>query len=124
MVLKLLRSQKQVFHKFLIDEVETIFCKVRQGAENCLNQNLVTGSFLENGIEATLRSRTNVLSIQKGLFSVFCKFSSDKVETVLLESETKRSNLFKSKFGQKKLLSKWFWSNLELKNESSDHLKM
>ena len=53
----------------------------------------------------------------------FNKFLSDKVETVLWESEEKRSKLFKSKFGQRKLLVKSFWSYLELKSECSERLK-
>ena len=35
------------------------------------NQNLVIGSFLENGFEGTLSSKTNVLRVWKGHFSVF-----------------------------------------------------
>ena len=42
--------------------------KARQSAQSCLNQNLVIGDFLEICFEATLRSKTNVLSIYKWLF--------------------------------------------------------
>ena len=72
---------------------------------------------------------------------------SDEVETVFCESEAKRSKLFKSKFGLRKLLlfkskfgnrklllfkskfhhknlfRKSFWSNLELKSECCQRLK-
>ena len=48
---------------------------------------------------------------------MFCKFLSDEVETVFWESETEHSKLFKSKFGHRKLLGKWFRSYIELKNE-------
>ena len=48
---------------------------------------------------------------------------SNKVETVLCESEAKHWNVFKSKFGHRKLLRKRFWSFFELKNECSEHLK-
>ena len=54
--------------------------KVRQSVENYLNENMDIGSFLENGFEATLSSETNVLSVWKGHFSVFCKFLSVEVE--------------------------------------------
>ena len=78
---------------------------------------MVIGSFLENSFEATLSSKTNFVSVWKEHFSVFCKFLSDEVETVFWESETKHSKLFKSKFGHRKLLGKWFRSYIELKNE-------
>ena len=78
----------------------------------------------KNGFEATLCSKTNVLSVWKGHFSgFFYKFFSDEVETVFWESEEKRSKLFKSKFGHRKLLQKWFWSYLKLKHESSERLR-
>ena len=56
-------------------------------------------------------------------FSVFCYFLSDEVEIIYWESEAKRSEKFKSKFGQRKLLRKRFWSYLELKNECWECLK-
>ena len=37
--------------------------KVRQSKVNYLDQNLVVGSFIENGFEATLSSKPNVLSV-------------------------------------------------------------
>ena len=43
--------EKVFFQLFLSDEVE-----VRQSVQNYLNQNLVIGSFLENGFEATINS--------------------------------------------------------------------
>ena len=97
--------------------------KVRQSVQKCLNRNSALGSILQNDFEATLSSKANVLSVWKGHLSVFCKFLSDKVETVFCENEAKRSKLFKSKFDQRKLLRKWFWSYLELKNECSERLK-
>ena len=57
--------------------------KVRQSVQNYSNQNLVIGSFLENGIEATLSSKLNVFSI----FPVFCKLLSDEGGTVFWDSE-------------------------------------
>ena len=48
---------------------------------------------------------------------------SDKVEAVLWESEVKRSNLFKSKFGHRKLLRKNFLGYRQLKNDCSEPLK-
>ena len=42
---------------------------------------MVIRSFSENGFEATLSSKTNVLRVRKGHFSVFSKFLSDEVQT-------------------------------------------
>ena len=68
-----------------------------------------------------LELKMNVLSVWKGHFSVFCKFLIDEAETNFWESEAKHQKLFNSKFGHRKLLRKWFWSYLELKNECSEH---
>ena len=46
----------------------------------------------------------NVLAASKWRFSVFCKSLSSEVETVFWEGNVKRSKLFKSKFGRRKLL--------------------
>ena len=97
--------------------------KVKQRIQSYLNQTLVIGSFLEKGFEATMSSKTNVLRAWKEHFSGFCKFLSGKIETIFWESEAKRSKLFKSKFGHRKLLRKSFWSYLELKNECCERLK-
>ena len=81
---------------------------MRQSVQNYLNQYLVIGSFLKNGFEATLSSKTNVLSIWKGHFLAFCKLLEDEAQTVFWESEAKLSKLFKSKFGWRKILGKLF----------------
>ena len=97
--------------------------KVRQSIQNCLNQNLVIGSFLENGFGASLSSKTSVVSVWKRHFTIFLKCLSDQVETIFWQSEAKCSNLFKSKFGHRKLPRIWFWYYLEFKNECSERLK-
>ena len=97
--------------------------KMRQNVQKCLNRNLIRGSFLENMLKATLTSKANVLSVWKGHFLFFYKFLSDEVETVFSEKEAKHLIIFKSKFGHRKLLRKWFWSYRDLKNECSEHLK-
>ena len=79
---------------------------MRQSFQNYLNKDLVIGSFLENGFEANLSSKTNVLSVSKEHLSIFSKFLSDEAETVFWESEAKRLKLFQSKFGHRKLLRK------------------
>ena len=113
----------QFFLNFWVRKLKPFSEEARQSVQNYLNQNLVIGSFLENGFEAILRSKTNVLTVWKRLFAVFWKFLSDEVKTIFWESERKRSKLFKSKFGHRKLLRKWFRSYLELKNKRSERLK-
>ena len=134
MVLKLPWAQKrmfwafeksifQFFANFWLTKLKPFSGKVRQSVQNYLNQNSVVGSLLENGFEATLGSKANVLSVWKNHISTFRKFLSDKVETAFWEKEGKRSTLFKSKFRNRNLLSKWFWSYLELKNECPERWK-
>ena len=110
--------EKGIFHffaNFWVTKLKPFSGEVRQSVQNYLNQNLVIRSFLENGFEVTLSSKTNVLSVWREHFSVFCRFVSDEVETIFWKSEAKRSKLFKSKFGHGKLLTKWFWSYLDFK---------
>ena len=106
-------SKKEVFYNFLVTKLKPFSMKVRQRVQNYLNQNLIIESFLENGFEAPLRSKTNVMSIWKGYISFFRKFLSGEVETIFRESETKRSKLFKSKFRHRNLLTKLPRSFLE-----------
>ena len=117
------KSIFQSFPSFWVKKLKPFSSKVRQSVQTYLNQNLLIGSFLENGFGATLSSKTNILGVWKGHFSVFCKFLSDEVETIFRESEAKHLRLFKSKFGHKKLIRKWFRSYLELKNECCERLK-
>ena len=62
-------------------------------------------------------------AFEKGTFQFFCKFLSDRVETVFWESEAKASKLFKLKFGHKNLPRKQFWSFLKLSNQYCVRLK-
>ena len=113
----------QVFGNFGVTKLKPFFGKVRQRVQSYLNQNVIIGIFLENGFQATLSWKTNVLKVWKGHFSFFCKFLRDEAETVFWESETKPSKVFKSKFGHTQLLRKSFSSYVELKNECSEGLK-
>ena len=131
------------FAHFSVNNLKMFLGKAMQSIQNCKKSKLDLESILENGFEATLRakadvqnlwvmklklltvsSKANVLHVWKGNFSVFWKFLIDEVETVFWETEAKRSKLFKSKFGHRELVKKWFWSYLELKNEWFEHLKM
>ena len=111
------------FANFWVMKLKSFSGKLRQNAQIYLIQNLGTITFLENGFGGILSSKTNVLNVWKGHFSVFCWFFSDEVEIILWEREAKRSKLFKSKFGHRKLIRKLFWSYLELKNKCSECLK-
>ena len=116
-------SMLQFFGNFLVTKLKPFSGKVRQSLPNYLNQNLVIGSFLGNSFQATLSSKTNVLIVWKGHFSVFWKFLNDKVEIIFWENKAKHQKLFKLKFRHRKLLTKWFWRFLEFKNECSECLK-
>ena len=111
-----------VFCKYSVTKLKPFSGKVRQSKANYLNQDLVLRIFLENGLQATLSSRMNILSVLKEHVSVFCKFLSGEVETVFWESDTKLCRPSKFKTGHRNLFRKWFWSNLQIKNEYSEHL--
>ena len=113
----------EFFANFWVRKLKPFSREVRQSVQNYLNRNSVKGSFFENCFERTFSWKTNVVSVWKGHLSVFRKFLSGEVETIFWESEAKRSKSFKSKFGHRKVLRKWFWRYLELKNQCSEHLK-
>ena len=113
----------QIFANFWVTNLKPFSGKVRESVRKYLNQNLVIGTFLENGFRATLSSKANFVSIWKEHFPIFCKFFSDEIEIIFWKSQAKYSELFNAKFRQKSILTKWFWSILELKNECSELLK-
>ena len=98
------KSIFQFFENFWEAKLKPFLGKVRQSVQNYLNQNLVIGSFLESGFQASWSSKANLARLWKGHFSDFRKLLSGEVETIFVESEAKRSKLFKSKFGHRKLL--------------------
>ena len=64
----------QFFPKLWVTKLKPFSEKVKQSVQNYLNQNLVIGSFLENGFKATLSSKRSVVSVWKGHFSDFANF--------------------------------------------------
>ena len=112
-----------VFCKFLSNEVETIFWESEAKHSRLFKSKFCRRNLLEKGFGVTLSSKAIVLSVWKERFSVFCKLLSDEVKINCWKSYTKRSKLFKSKFGTRKLLRKWFWSYFELKSECSERLE-
>ena len=117
------KSIFKLFPKFWVPKLKPFSGKLREGVQNYWNQTFIIRNWLKNVFAATLSSKTNVLSLLKEHFSGFCKFLSDKVKAIFSETEARGSELFQSKFGQRKLLRKWFWSYLELKKECFQRLK-
>ena len=91
--------------------------KARQSLQDHLNSKLFIGTFLENGFESTLRSKTNVLSIWKDKFLVFCNISVTRLKPFYGKVRKNIKKLLKWKSGIRNLLRKYFWSFFELKNQ-------
>ena len=94
----------QFFASFSVTKLKSLSGKVQQSVQTYLNQDLVTERFLGNSFEATLRSRTNVVSVWKGRFSKSVKnyFNQNFVIARFLE------NGFKASLGSKRnVLSLW-----------------
>ena len=87
--------------------------KVRQKVHNCLNPMLVIGRKEENGFEATLVPKTNILCVGKWRFSLFCKVLSNEVEIVSWENKVERSKLFKSNVSKASVLENSFQTALK-----------
>ena len=62
-------------------------------------------------------------AFEKRSFQVFCKLLDDDVEATFRENETELLRSFTFKIGHRNLFRKWFWSDLEIKNECSGHLE-
>ena len=118
-----LKSIFQFFDGFWLRKLRPFFRKLSQNVKNYLNQNMVKESFLRNGFKATLRSKTNNLSVWKDHFLVLWKFLCKKAETIFWESEVKHWKLFKWKFVHRKFLTNLFLRYLEIKTEGSECLK-
>ena len=83
-----------VFCKFLIDEVETIFWESETNRSKLFKWKFGHRKLLIKWFWSYLEIKTNVLSVLKEHFSVFCKFLIDEVEIVFWESETMLPKLF------------------------------
>ena len=96
-----------VFYKVLSDKVETVIWESETEPSRPFKFKVGHKKLLENGFEATLGSKTNVLRTGNNIFQSFA-ILSDEVETIFWESEAKHQKLFKSKFGHINVLRKWF----------------
>lgn len=79
------RAFETLFLTFLSEDVETIFWESKISLQNCYKIKFPRGSLLENNFKATLRSKTNALSVWKWHFLRFCNctsssFLNDKIE--------------------------------------------
>ena len=95
------KSIFQFFTNFWVAKLKPYSGNVTESVKNYLNQNLIMALKLpwsQNKCSERLK---------RAFFQFFPNFGG--------ESEAKRSSLFKSKFGHRKLLRKWFWSYLEPK---------
>ena len=108
----------QVFANFWLMKLKQFSGKARQRLQDHLNSKFVIGMFFENGFEATLGLKTNVLSTCKEKFLDFCKFCRRSW------NHFSGNWNFKSKFGYRMLLIKWFWSFLEVKNHYCGRSKL
>ena len=70
-VLRVWNGHFSVFCNIWVRKLKPFSRKVRQNVQNYLNQNLVIGSFLENGFATTLSPKANVLSVLKRAFFNF-----------------------------------------------------
>ena len=97
--------------KFSSDEVETVFTESKSNSRK------------EIGFEATLKSKTNVLSIWKGHFLIFCKFLNDEVKTIFCKIEAKHKNCLHVNLVIGNFFEIGFEANLDLINKCSEDLK-
>ena len=112
------------FWKYLRDEVETIFWENETKCSKVFKSKFDQRKLLRKYVKSYLDLKSKCSEcLKRAFFFFFYKFLSDEVETVFSEKEAKHLIIFKSKVGHRKLLRKWFWSYLDLKNECSEHLK-
>ena len=79
--------------------------------------------FLRKWFRSYLELKNKCSECFKMAFFSFLQVLIDEEETTYWKSKAMSQKIFKIKFGNRKLLRKWFWRYLELKNECSDRLK-
>ena len=111
--------------KFKREEVEVVFWESKAKPSEEFEFKICHRKHFRNYFWSYLEVKTNALTVWKSYFSLFCcKFLSHKVEKDFCESQAKRSKLLKSNMGYKKHYRKWFSSYREVKNRSSEPLKV
>ena len=122
-VLSVWKKHFSVFWKFLRGEVKTTFWETEATLSKLFKWKFSQRKLLRKMFSSYLDLKSECCECLKRAFTIFCKFLGVKVKTFFWESEAKRSKVFKSKFGHRKLLRKMFWSYPELKNECFERLK-
>ena len=129
MVLKLPWAQKrmlwafeksifQFFANLWVTKSKPFSGKVRQSVQNYLNQNLVVRSFLENGFEATLSSKANVVSVWKGHFQFFENFWVTKLKPFSGKARQCCKNFFDKVYFVESILESAFQSLFDHSRQS------
>ena len=107
------------FVKFWGTKLKPFSRKANRSLQNGFILKFARESILEIDFEATLKSKTNVLSVWKWIYIYiyfFCTFFSEQVENVLAESRAKYTKLCRSEVGHSIHFRKWFWNYLEVKS--------
>ena len=95
--------------KFLSDEVESIFWESKAKRSKLFKSKFGAGKLLGKYFWTDVEPKKPMFwAFEKVTFQVFFKFLSEEVGNIFWKSQRKRPKLFKSKFGHKKLLKKWF----------------
>ena len=113
----------QFFAKFWVAKLKPFSGKARQSAKIYLNQNLGIRTLLENNFWTNVELKNECCEPLKRAFFSFLQLFERRSWNHFLG---KWSNVLKSiqiKFGHQNLLRKWFWSNLEHKDECCNVLK-
>ena len=79
-VLSVWKRHFLVFCNFWATKLKSFCRKLRQIVQNYSNQNLVIGMFLDNGFEANLSSKTNILCVWREYFQFFAQFWVTKLK--------------------------------------------
>ena len=107
----------QFFVKFWRRKLKPFAGKVRQSAQNFLNQNLVIGSFVENAFTAIWGQKWMLWTFENCIFQFFADFLSYEVKTVFWESKTIQRKLFPSSL-LRSILENAFQSWFDLSRQS------
>ena len=110
--------------KFLSYEVETLFWKSVAKHLKLFKSKVGHKNFVRKWFWSSLELENECCKRFNKAFSRFLQVLSDENKTTFWESYAKHLKLFKSRFGHKNLFRKWFWSNLEPKNEYSKRFKI
>ena len=87
--------------------------KARQNLQDYFNLNWSQKAFQKMLLKLPWGKNRMFWTFENTIFHFFCKFLSDDVETIFLESEARSLTLFKFKFDHRKHFRKWFFAFFE-----------